>query len=245
MPAPTNARVEKDLELCCVNCGWGLRRLFMQYSPGNIRLMKCENCKCVADPYIECEFMIILIDLILHKTKAYRHLLYNILNLEAGQFKGILWKSTLVYFLLDTCRILLLKGNKDDWDSSGNLLLSIWTCGKALTYVLMGNLMFISVLLLGTRAMLNPSFGITRHKDIWLAILLSSYFKLYLVAMLVWEFPPSVAYIVDIFVLSSNAVALRVLTRSRTSGCFGVCLTAHAAKYFTTHWLLSVSPDSF
>lgn len=71
----------------CIHCGWWIRRLFMQYSPGNIRLMKCDNCKAVADPYIECEFMIIFIDLILHKTKAFRHLLFNMLNLEKMEIK--------------------------------------------------------------------------------------------------------------------------------------------------------------
>ncbi|PKI62990.1 hypothetical protein CRG98_016629, partial [Punica granatum] len=66
----------------CVQCGHGIGTLFVQYSPGNIRLMKCERCKSVADEYIECELMILLIDLILHKTKAYRHLLYNVLLQE-------------------------------------------------------------------------------------------------------------------------------------------------------------------
>ncbi|GAV67711.1 Arv1 domain-containing protein, partial [Cephalotus follicularis] len=49
--------------------------------------LRLENCKSFADEYIECEFMllceyvlILLIDLILHKPKAYRHLLYNVLH---------------------------------------------------------------------------------------------------------------------------------------------------------------------
>ncbi|OAY85103.1 hypothetical protein ACMD2_13768 [Ananas comosus] len=42
----------------CVSCGARVGALFVQYSPGNIRLMKCDECKAVADPYIECEFMV-------------------------------------------------------------------------------------------------------------------------------------------------------------------------------------------
>ncbi|OAP18195.1 ARV1 [Arabidopsis thaliana] len=64
----------------CVGCGFRVKSLFIQYSPGNIRLMKCGNCKEVADEYIECERMIIFIDLILHRPKVYRHVLYNAIN---------------------------------------------------------------------------------------------------------------------------------------------------------------------
>lgn len=73
--------------LRCVHCGFPLKSLYIQYSPGNIRLMKCvschrfqltfykdapislslrrpwnyirqEKCKKVADEYIECENMV-------------------------------------------------------------------------------------------------------------------------------------------------------------------------------------------
>ncbi|XP_010904636.1 protein ARV 2 isoform X1 [Elaeis guineensis] len=222
----------------CVNCGRGIKTLFVQYSPGNIRLMKCDNCKAVADPYIECEFMIILIDLILHKTKAYRHLLYNMLNLDADDTKGVFLKSSFVYFLLDACRISLISNSRDDWDSSGSPLVSIWTCGKVLMDVLLGNFVFISVIVLGTKFLLDLSLDITRCKEIMLAILISSYFKLFLIAMMVWEFPSSVLFIIDVFVLSSNAVALRVVTQLQTAGCLAVCFGAHAAKLFTDRWVL-------
>lgn len=85
----------------CVGCGRRVKTLFVQYSPGNIRLMKCDNCKAVADPYIECEFMIILIDLILHKTRAYRHLMFNKLSIDSSLGKGILYLSILIHIVLD------------------------------------------------------------------------------------------------------------------------------------------------
>ncbi|ONM09984.1 Arv1-like protein [Zea mays] len=87
----------------CVGCGGRVKTLFVQYSPGNIRLMKCDKCKAVADPYIECEFMIILIDLVLHKTRAYRHVLFNKLSMGSSVDKGILYRSTLIHIALDTC----------------------------------------------------------------------------------------------------------------------------------------------
>ncbi|KAG2646914.1 hypothetical protein PVAP13_2KG546530 [Panicum virgatum] len=58
-------------------CDDALRAVF----PANIRLMKCDNLKALADPCIDCELMIILIDLILQKTRAYHHILFNKLSM--------------------------------------------------------------------------------------------------------------------------------------------------------------------
>uniref|UniRef100_A0A6N2LB33 Protein ARV n=1 Tax=Salix viminalis TaxID=40686 RepID=A0A6N2LB33_SALVM len=43
------------MEHRCIECGFRIETLFLQYPPGNIRLV---SCKAVADEYIECEFMI-------------------------------------------------------------------------------------------------------------------------------------------------------------------------------------------
>ncbi|XP_042424655.1 protein ARV 2-like isoform X2 [Zingiber officinale] len=222
--------------LRCVNCAREMPSLYVQYSPGNIRLMKCEYCRAVADPYIECEFMIILIDLILHKRKAYRHLLFNMLNLGGDD------KYTNIFFSTKTLtmegRYYLLRSSEACFDSSTHIMMSILTCGKVLLNVILGNLIFISVLFLGTRFLLKLSFNTVSYSQILLAVLISTYFRLYLIAMLVWEFPSSVLYIIDLLVLSSNALALGVVTESQTAGCLIVCLGAHVAKFFSNHWLL-------
>ncbi|XP_074582249.1 protein ARV 2-like isoform X2 [Curcuma longa] len=229
--------------LRCVNCAREMPSLYVQYSPGNIRLMKCEYCRAVADPYIECEFMIILIDLILHKRKAYRHLLFNVLNL-GGDDKEVVWKSSLLYFILDVCRYYLLKSSEVCFDSSTQIMRSILTCGKVLLNVILGNLIFMSVLFLGTRFLLKLSFNTVSYRQILLAVLISTYFRLYLIAMLVWEFPSSVLYIIDLLVLSSNALALGVVTESQTAGCLIVCFGAHVAKFFSNHWLFHLLSGS-
>uniref|UniRef100_A0A1D1YQK2 Protein ARV n=1 Tax=Anthurium amnicola TaxID=1678845 RepID=A0A1D1YQK2_9ARAE len=233
---PAASRAD-PMELRCVNCGAGVRRLLVQYSPGNIRLMKCESCKAVADPYVECEFMILLIDLILHKQKAYRHLLFNMPHHDAFNMEGILWKAGLIYFLSDTFRNVLLS---KEWDSSKGFLFFLWMCGKMLLEVFCGNFVFFGFLFLSTRILLNnqTSFlDIDRFKGILLVILLSSYFKIFLVAMMVWEFPSSTVFIVDAFVVSSNSVALKVLTQMPTASCVGVLLGAHGFKLFVSAWL--------
>ncbi|XP_051177927.1 protein ARV 2 [Lolium perenne] len=222
----------------CVGCGRRVKTLFVQYSPGNIRLMKCDNCKAVADPYIECEFMIILIDLILHKTRAYRHLLFNKLHIGSSLDKGILYQSILVYIVVDAFRISVSEGNTADKNSSRSMLSTIFICSEVLGNSLLGNVVFMAILLLGVRYILKLSFDIMRYREVLLAVIISSYFKLFLLTMMVWEFPSSAIFIVEIFVLSSNVVALRVMTQFPKAHCVGICFVAHAAKHLTERWLL-------
>lgn len=222
----------------CVGCGGRLKTLFVQYSPGNIRLMKCDKCKAVADPYIECEFMIILIDLILHKTRAYRHVLFNKLSMGSSVDKGILYRSTLIHIALDAFRISFSKGNRADGASSRSIFSTISNCTEVIGDALLGNIIFMIMLLLGVRFILKLSFDIIRYRDVLFAVIISSYFKLFLFTMMVWEFPSSVIFIVEMFVLSSNVVALRVVSQFPKAHCFAVCLLAHAAKYLTQRWIL-------
>ncbi|PWZ52506.1 Protein arv1 [Zea mays] len=199
----------------CVGCGGRVKTLFVQYSTGNIRLMKCDKCKAVADPYIECEFMIILIDLVLHKTRAYRHVLFNKLSMGSSVDKGILYRSTLIHIALDTC---------------------CWRCiiGKHRIYIHVnpGSAIYSQIIFRYYKVVE------IKYRDILFAVIISSYFKLFLFTMMVWEFPSSVIFIVEMFVLSSNVVALRVVSQFPRAHCFAVCLLAHAAKYLTQRRIL-------
>ncbi|CAL5412582.1 unnamed protein product [Camellia sinensis] len=222
------------MEFRCIECGFRIRNnkpLFVQYSAGNIRLMKCENCKAVADEYIECELMILLIDLILHKPKAYRHLLYNVLNPQVVNLEGLFWKSIFAFLLLDTYRILVLNWSDVGWKLPIRFSSLVLRYGKMLMDLLLGNFMFLYILLIVTRFFLDKSAGVSRYKDILLAIFISSYFKVFFIAMMVWEFPASVLFIIDIFVLSSNTVALKVITESSVDKCIGACFSAYAVKF--------------
>ncbi|XP_024010013.1 protein arv1 homolog isoform X3 [Eutrema salsugineum] len=210
----------------CVECGHKVKSLFIQYSPGNFRLMKCENCKEVADEYIECELMIIFIDLILHKTKAYRHLLYNGVTQETLNVQHLLWKLVLAYLLLDTYRSLLLRRTNVDDSSVSMCLASL----EILVNVLSTNFAFVLSFALAAKIMLVMSVDASR-KEILLGILISSYVKIFLFAMPVWDIPVSVIFIVDMLVLTSNAVALKVMTDSTTSRCLAACFMAHSIRF--------------
>ncbi|WVZ06342.1 hypothetical protein V8G54_019688 [Vigna mungo] len=174
----------------CIQCGCPVKTLYVQYSPGNIRLMKCENCRAVADEYIECEIMILVIDLILHKLKAYRHLLHNVINQKTMKFQifsmtlqGLLWKLAIVFLLFEAHRCLILESGKGKMGSS------------------------------------------------------ISFSSLVSICLKVWEFPSSVIFIIELFCLSSNAVALKVMTESTMSRCVWTCFFAYAIKFLVTQIL--------
>ncbi|KAJ8898774.1 hypothetical protein K2173_005110 [Erythroxylum novogranatense] len=222
------------MEYRCIKCGFGIKTLFVQYSPGNIRLMKCDNCKAIADEYIECEFMIIFIDLILHRPKAYRHLLYNVLFQENVSFEGMVWKSAICFLLLDAYKSLLLERDSTQWGSSLSFSSFGWICSKVFMNVFVANFLFLCIFLLAMRTLLHTTIELSRCRELLLAILVSSYFKVFLMAMMVWEFPSLVIFIIDLFVLSSNIVAIKVTSESAMDRCMGACLCAHAVKLLAT-----------
>lgn len=214
----------------CVQCSFPIKSLYVQYSPGNIRLMKCENCKAVADEYIECEIMILVIDLILHKPKAYRHLLYNVLNQQNLKFEGLFWKLAVIFLLFDAYKCLILESSEGNVVSSISFSSLVSTFWKMLMDVFFGNFMFLVTFLFMVKIFLHTSICISRCNDLLLALLISGYFKIFLIAMMVWEFPTSVIFIIELFCLSSNAVALKVMTEASMSRCVWACFSAYAIK---------------
>ncbi|XP_020210900.1 protein arv1 homolog isoform X1 [Cajanus cajan] len=218
----------------CIQCGFPVRTLYVQYSPGNIRLMKCESCKAVADEYIECEIMILVIDLILHKLKAYRHLLHNVINQETIKFQGLLWKSAVIFLLFEAYRFLILEGSKGKLGSSTSFSSLLSICWKVLMDVIFGNFMFLLTFFFMVKTFFHVPITLSRCNDLLLMLMISSYFKIFLVAMMVWEFPSSVIFIIELFCLSSNAVALKVMTELTMSQCVWTCVSAYAIKFCVT-----------
>ncbi|EJD42538.1 Arv1-domain-containing protein [Auricularia subglabra TFB-10046 SS5] len=62
----------------CITCATYMQYLYTVYdSAENLRLEVCPSCRTFADPYVEHEGLIVLLDLMLLKIGAYRHLLFN------------------------------------------------------------------------------------------------------------------------------------------------------------------------
>lgn len=62
----------------CIECGKPVPRLYEELVKGNIALFQCEACGKVADKYVEYEFTLVFLNLILCKSRMYRHVLFNV-----------------------------------------------------------------------------------------------------------------------------------------------------------------------
>lgn len=191
--------------------------MYVEYSPGNIRLSECVQCGYAADEYVECEMMIVVIDLILHKPEAYRHIFFNYPLLHKLNMLEFVWKTSLLVLLLDSCKICLRGVGKADvvrWES---LALFLSTAGKVVFKVGLVNMVFLFTVFALTYVLPNIGpYAKSKWTDLLMAVVLSSYFKMFVFAMMVWEFSPLMAFIIDMLVLSSNTVALKVMLNTST-----------------------------
>jgi len=60
----------------CVECGNNVATPTQQKG-GQTILTRCGNCHCITDRFCEHEFIIIWLDVVLHRVQAFRHLLFN------------------------------------------------------------------------------------------------------------------------------------------------------------------------
>lgn len=93
----------------CIECRYPVNQLYTTYSAADdrslgkgVRLTQCPRCKRFADKYVEHDFVVLFIDLVLIKpqvelrlllvrfhndtVKVYRHLLFNRLGREDDKF---------------------------------------------------------------------------------------------------------------------------------------------------------------
>ncbi|XP_061609909.1 protein ARV1 isoform X3 [Phyllopteryx taeniolatus] len=66
-----------EAEFRCVECNEKATELHRDYSNGILKITLCGSCQKPVDKYIEYDPVIILIDAILCKTQAFRHILFN------------------------------------------------------------------------------------------------------------------------------------------------------------------------
>ncbi|CAH1975655.1 unnamed protein product [Acanthoscelides obtectus] len=79
----------------CINCGSRIFSLYKKYSETVLKLTDCNICGRIADKYVEYDTVIIIIDLILLNTGAYRHILFN------TEFKNF-WKLSIVLLVVES-----------------------------------------------------------------------------------------------------------------------------------------------
>ncbi|KAM9798268.1 protein ARV1 [Neosynchiropus ocellatus] len=210
-------------EFRCINCHEKATELHRDYSNCILKITICESCKKPVDKYIEYDPVVILIDAILCKTQAFRHILFNT-SLD------IHWKLCVFCLLCEAYfRWFLLHGSESssdpadiirytkEWEFYGLFGLA----ALELSAFCGGVLGFIWLLLSGLQ-------GRTVQLDQLLrALLLSCYGKVLLIPAVIWEhdYSPVSLALIKLLVLTSNAQAVRViLNGSRRLSLAAVCV---------------------
>src|ERR1700759_19732 len=77
----------------CIECRYPVNSLYTEYSKADdralgkgVRLTQCPRCQRFADKYVEHDFVVLFIDLVLIKPQVYRHLLFNRLGRDDDRF---------------------------------------------------------------------------------------------------------------------------------------------------------------
>ncbi|KAL2635098.1 hypothetical protein R1flu_006577 [Riccia fluitans] len=198
--------------MVCVNCGKFVQSVYVEYSPGNIRLSNCAYCEGTVDKYAEYEIMIIIIDAVLHKYEAFRHVFFNYPQLNRLNLQALIWKAALCSLFLDTWRWTSVGGedvNVIEWDSPTCFFI---TAGKAVLQVIVLNFAYLSGILLTLNVLSKRKSDMkSKYRHVFLAVLFSSHFKFFVIAMMVWEFSFLMGLMVDLLIHTSNLVAVEVL----------------------------------
>ncbi|KAG8629974.1 hypothetical protein KVT40_001593 [Elsinoe batatas] len=92
----------------CIECGYKIATLYTTYSKADdrtlgkgVRLTQCPRCKRFADKYVEHDYVVIFIDLVLIKPQVYRHLLFNRIGHEDGRFDPSIIRLGTLLLLFD------------------------------------------------------------------------------------------------------------------------------------------------
>lgn len=95
------------------------------------------------------------------------------------------------------------------------------SCHSLLTLsVLQGELAtYIIAILVATKILLSKSHSSkpVKYNYLIMAVLLSSFGKLFIVSMMIWDYSSVYGYIINLFVLTSNITALRGIAHQRSS----------------------------
>ncbi|KAF2207670.1 hypothetical protein CERZMDRAFT_50677 [Cercospora zeae-maydis SCOH1-5] len=92
----------------CIECRYPVSTLYTTYSKADdkalgkgVRLTQCPRCKRFADKYVEHDFVVLFIDLVLIKPQVYRHLLFNRLGRDDGRFDPSIIRLGILLLLFD------------------------------------------------------------------------------------------------------------------------------------------------
>ncbi|VUC33797.1 unnamed protein product [Clonostachys rosea] len=248
----------------CIECRHPVRTLWTSYSGAddkssghNIRLTVCRKCGSFCDKYVEHDFVVLFIDLVLIKPQVYRHLLHNTLMRDGDRFDPSIIRLGVLLLLFDVYLTWARMERQSIPESSpgGSNLGRLAQQPIVLQYLfflilcaLSTAAFHISIRFL-TSSVLSPlNFtGILRRygrpNSVSTALLVSSSTKLFPILMVIWQYHdvPAAARYLGGAVVVNNVEALRILLDCKYyTACF-LAISGAAARWIVGRMVLSAA----
>ncbi|XP_036044311.1 protein ARV1 isoform X1 [Onychomys torridus] len=191
----------------CIECNREARELYRDYSHGVLKITICKSCQKPVDKYIEYDPVIILINAILCKAQAYRHILFNTkINIHGKLCMFcLLCEAYLRWWQLQdssqsTAPDDLIRYAKE-WDFYRMVVIASFE--QAAFFAGIFAFLWVEQPMTAKK---KPNFILLLK-----ALLLSSYGKLLLIPAVIWEhdYTPLCLRLIKVFVLTSNFQAIR------------------------------------
>ncbi|KAI0187354.1 Arv1-like family-domain-containing protein [Xylaria flabelliformis] len=213
----------------CIECRHPVRTLWTQYSgagdaSSNIRLTVCRNCGRFCDKYVEHDFVVLFIDLVLIKPQVYRHLLHNTLMRDGDKFDPSIIRLGTLLLLFDVYLTWARIEKQESAPTGGSNLGALANQPIVFQYLFFLILCTFSTLAfhLSIRfltsspasplALLRLLPTYTRPNSVSTALLVSSSTKLFPILMVIWDYDvPAAARSLGWAVVANNVEALEIL----------------------------------
>lgn len=217
----------------CIECRHPVKTLWREGAGDkagghNIRLTVCKNCGRFCDKYVEHDFVVLFIDLVLIKPQVYRHLLHNTLMKDEDEFAPSIIRLGILLLLFDVyltwARIerqsvpdggdnptLNGFGRLASWPIVCQYLFFLLLCTLS-TLAFHASIRFLSSSRYSPLALLGILPPYSRPNSVSTALLVSSSTKLFPILMVIWEYDvPAAARSLGWAVVVNNVEALKIL----------------------------------
>jgi lipid intermediate transporter len=178
----------------------------------------------VADKYVEYDAVLVVIDIVLHRLAAYRHVLFNS-GAHVGRVFGYRHVRLLaVYALLDAWLRSTASSSASSSSSSHSMPFM-----AALLFAVVQLVVFGAATLFAVAAALTVRVPMA---EVAATLVLASFGRCFLLLPMVWHYDPALLTLFDVLVLTSTVAALRAylsVSLLHAAAVVGVGLTARIA----------------
>lgn len=217
---------DENLPYACVHCGTPCESLYYQLSSSlsSIKALTCLNCGAIVDPYIEREWLLVVIDCILMRVEACRHVLFN-----ADEIKGFsrrqLMQLLFAWSMLDA--YLKWETQRTEFGEESELLHSTLFVISLITSSFLGILVeWLAVFLSLTHRDKTKKENPTLAYKLLLGLLLPSTFAVLTIFVMMWENTKTVRLLGSVMTAYWQGLAISIISGDMITPVLGMIARA-------------------